>query len=694
MVEEACATLGYTVYQNHFVKEADILKQQQESFIAKVMMKHGLPVQETNNRETPEQVRAAIKELFPRIPQIDLDEIVKHAWEEGSHRVGTNQFLNLPRRVQLATIARIRHKYTDYDRLLRAFDWGDARKEVEPECLKKLVEWRGENDEVDDNELEEIVRETIVIDDDDDGGLPGHGHEADDEDSSPGHDAGHASDTSVEISHRPAVPEDLRAEDPRERENKYLQLYQPLRRTLAERNDIARAMIGATRGQLREKPAQPAYGYRILPPAEQSIERPGVRITHVPTDARGEAPRSIIVDGMVLRRVSDVGVSGAGDDTNLLTWSQASPDRSSLSSVTLRYPPSTYSPLPTTMLPPQQHPGQANSLGARWNEPTDRAVPSIERNDARAIEALPLPVSPHRPLVPSSRPIPAGDIRAEKRRRVDEPIAYSQQRSPPQAPYRQHDGPVVYAQLRSDGIEVNSPRYIGSERYVARPDVVRVVSANHEDGLRRPLAEQLAGNDNTSGEPPGGRFAYLQEVDGRYRRVSEPMTQYEKCPPADNGHIRGLRPIPAAPRYDGQSLATMGQSSQAPREPNHLVARDYYNAAPAAAQYADPGLRQSAPQHPYSAAYPQIPSQQPSRPPAQLHLQPQRRSRYAAVPAPIHGAPAPVQQALVKTMQSVAPPQRPQQVEQYTGYPENEAPTTPPNYPAVNLQYQQFYYPR
>ena len=115
------------------------------------MAKYGLSMHENDARETPEQVSAYIKELFPRIPQDDLDKIVQHAWEEGSKRVGTNETMNLANRVQLAVTARIRHAYTDYDRLLKAFEWKEARAEVEPECVKKLKEWRGE-DGTDDEE--------------------------------------------------------------------------------------------------------------------------------------------------------------------------------------------------------------------------------------------------------------------------------------------------------------------------------------------------------------------------------------------------------------------------------------------------------------------------------------------------------------------------------------------------------------
>jgi hypothetical protein len=164
-----------------------------------------------------------MRELFPKMPQHDLDEIIKHAWADNSLRVGTNQSLPLARRIQLATIARIRHMYTDYDVLLKAFgDWEATRAQVERECLQKLKEWRGENVQDETEEREWVQRELIVIDDDeeDDDALTAH-HDADDEDSAT--DQGYGSDTSVEITHHQARAEDLAAESPRETIRRYIE---------------------------------------------------------------------------------------------------------------------------------------------------------------------------------------------------------------------------------------------------------------------------------------------------------------------------------------------------------------------------------------------------------------------------------------------------------------------------------------
>ena len=89
--------------------------------------------------------------------------------------------MSLPRRVQLAVVAHIRHNYTDYDKLLKQVPYLTARAMVEQPSLDKLAEWRGDDDDEDPNAMEEILREVIVIPDDDEDendqdalGVPGH----------------------------------------------------------------------------------------------------------------------------------------------------------------------------------------------------------------------------------------------------------------------------------------------------------------------------------------------------------------------------------------------------------------------------------------------------------------------------------------------------------------------------------------
>ena len=74
--------------------------------------------------------------------------------------------LSLPRRVQLAVVAHIRHNYTQYDKLLKQVPWQAARAMIEQPSLDKLAQWRGDDNEEPDA-MEEILREVIVIPDDD-----------------------------------------------------------------------------------------------------------------------------------------------------------------------------------------------------------------------------------------------------------------------------------------------------------------------------------------------------------------------------------------------------------------------------------------------------------------------------------------------------------------------------------------------
>lgn len=100
---------------------------------------------------------------------------------QGSDRIGTQESIPLPRRVQLAVLAHVRHTKTDYDNLLKTVGWQGARRLVEQSCLDQIVRWRGETDEG-DGELEDIFQEVIVLDDDDDDDTQDlsdrHGHES------------------------------------------------------------------------------------------------------------------------------------------------------------------------------------------------------------------------------------------------------------------------------------------------------------------------------------------------------------------------------------------------------------------------------------------------------------------------------------------------------------------------------------
>lgn len=86
---------------------------------------------------------------------------------KGKGLVGTVADLSLVRRAQLAVIAHIRHTYTDYDSLLRQVPYNEARRRVEKPCLDRLIRWRGDDNDAGD--MDDVLREVIVIPDDDEG---------------------------------------------------------------------------------------------------------------------------------------------------------------------------------------------------------------------------------------------------------------------------------------------------------------------------------------------------------------------------------------------------------------------------------------------------------------------------------------------------------------------------------------------
>ncbi|SPQ27640.1 d487d256-7fb5-4afb-b3ad-b0d068a0370c [Thermothielavioides terrestris] len=116
------------------------------------------------------QADAAIRDLFPRIPNTDRQMIIEHAFNKsrldgkGDPPVGLAPDLTLSRRVQLAVLAHIRHNHTRYDQLLRETTYVNARKAVESLCLDILVKWRGD-EETGRDQLDEILCEVVVISD-------------------------------------------------------------------------------------------------------------------------------------------------------------------------------------------------------------------------------------------------------------------------------------------------------------------------------------------------------------------------------------------------------------------------------------------------------------------------------------------------------------------------------------------------
>ncbi|KAL0470621.1 hypothetical protein QR685DRAFT_259042 [Neurospora intermedia] len=116
------------------------------------------------------QADAAIRDLFPRIPNTDRQMIIEHSFNKARLQdkkdppVGLAAHVTLSRRVQLAVLAHIRHNHTRYDKLLRETSYVNARKAVEGLCLDYLVKWRGD-EETGRDQLDEILAEVVVISD-------------------------------------------------------------------------------------------------------------------------------------------------------------------------------------------------------------------------------------------------------------------------------------------------------------------------------------------------------------------------------------------------------------------------------------------------------------------------------------------------------------------------------------------------
>ncbi|TKA80308.1 hypothetical protein B0A55_02214 [Friedmanniomyces simplex] len=649
VVDEAREQLGYVFYRGNFVKEMDLQRQRQQaaqdSAVARAFERQGVPsdrLRQKSQLETPDKVRAAIKELFPKIPDYDLDEIVRHAWQEGSCRVGTNSRLELPRRVQLATIARIRHMYTDYDQLLRAFEWKDARDMVEPGCLQKLIEWRGEHDNQDDDELEEIVRETIVIDDDDD--VPAEGVSSAEDTSVIEIDSG--SEASVEIIHHDAANQDFGAESADERSRHRIDRFRPRQHQQDLRHAIAKQKIGAARERIRTE--IPARYY--VPPAREALltandGREAGRI-NVQPNANGQYPTEIIVDGQRMRLVSGSSDLRRADCFYFALGSVAVCSMIRSAYVTQMPPQITQTDpqaqpyfhlpparneardqpygMPGAMPAAQYRPLVVPARGPHVRDTIDPPVASIERDDLYA------PPESRRVLAASSHPATPDNGRGVKRRGEDlyrlTPPVYEQR--PSQAQYARVSRPLPPG---AEVIDLLSPVRLGRGSRTS-PMV---------------LSEEL--------EHDAGRSAYPYNGGAIHTRpLAQPVTYPSRPESPSFGRPAEPPPLSYSADYTGDPRHQLGPRPEPIRfvqmQPTTRPHVDHSRASPNGPAYAAGPLEGYA-----RAPYASIPVAQPAGA-AGSYQQP---SHYAA--QPIHGAPAPVQQA-------------------YTGVPTHALPAAGPGY--------------
>lgn len=76
VVDKACDWLGYGIRGGQYTKTFDALSTR------RLATRLGLDARDTNAEQSSGQIRAAIKDLFPLIPETDLEAIVKHAFRE------------------------------------------------------------------------------------------------------------------------------------------------------------------------------------------------------------------------------------------------------------------------------------------------------------------------------------------------------------------------------------------------------------------------------------------------------------------------------------------------------------------------------------------------------------------------------------------------------------------------------------
>lgn len=275
------------------VEEARAQLGQPLEYFLETVNGHPEPIPESQE-EINAQADGVIRDLFPRMPNTDRQMIIDHSFRKGhqNRTVGLAANITLSRRVQLAVLAHIRHTHTRYDQLLREVGWSNARKAVESVCLDFLVKWRGD-EETGRDQLDEILREIIVISDSEDSDTDDDGNSdaSDDDisdDSRPGtgsrgsisSDDPSPTDRPVDV---PDLPEAGGVVFYDEDASHDFHLRRPVRRRLNSRNVQRYEAAAQTRWQqarerVRHEPAQDASASR--PVATHQAGAPGQTDQH------------------------------------------------------------------------------------------------------------------------------------------------------------------------------------------------------------------------------------------------------------------------------------------------------------------------------------------------------------------------------------------------------------------------------
>ncbi|KAF2652632.1 hypothetical protein K491DRAFT_43044 [Lophiostoma macrostomum CBS 122681] len=93
------------------------------------------------------QAEAELAKQFPKIPEVEREAILKHAFRKYSGRVGRTSQTPMSRKVLLAAIAHIRHRHTGYDAMLdRGVDREEARRAIAKKVQDTLRQWGAKGD--------------------------------------------------------------------------------------------------------------------------------------------------------------------------------------------------------------------------------------------------------------------------------------------------------------------------------------------------------------------------------------------------------------------------------------------------------------------------------------------------------------------------------------------------------------------
>lgn len=279
---------------------------------------------------------------------------------------------------------------------------------MEPRCLEKLVEWRGDNEDHGD-EVEDIVRETIVIDDEDNVVSR--------------EDEGNVSDTSYEVVARIARHEDIAAESSDDRQSAGEPL-RPARQAVPPSRSALNSHRELTRDRWHEAQVR-VHGVETPFVSGQQFAQPSGHI-HVEANAQGRLPRKILQDGLEYVRVSpdrDV-VEPASQYTNPqyaaygLGAPANHPQRYGYNPYPQHYHQAVTAPVP----PPRAYFAAPSQIGNGY----ERIIQSIERSRDFAVSG-----QDREHIVSQEAVMPNDSVNVTSNRRIVKPYGESSSASPP-----------------------------------------------------------------------------------------------------------------------------------------------------------------------------------------------------------------------------------------------------------------------